>query len=442
MATTYNPLTGQMVTTTDPVKTTPNLSQFNNAAAPPTLAQITAENTANKASTAALASTATTTAAEAKAVAAVPTKDNTIFPKKGTVLGYREGQPGLRIPQIADGKGGYTFSAPEKDPDYKPTTTTGTFVATDGTKFLDQASLDKYQNTLNQNSINSNVSFGERVSAFALLKQEFERYGLGSLVGDIQKLATENLSADEFSLNLRQTTAYKNRFAANDQRIKAGLRALTESEYVTLEDSYQRLMRSYGLPESYYSKDAMGKQANLEQFIAGDVSPVEMEDRIQLAVNRVTNAPPETLKALTEFYPGITKTNLLAYVLDPQKALPLIQRQVQAAEIGGAAFTQGLTSDVNRAEQLAAAGVTKEAATQGYGTIGGGLQRGSELAAIYGQGPYTQTTAESEIFNLAGSTDAAKQRKKITGLEKATFGGQTGLTSGALARDRAGVGQY
>lgn len=419
MATTYNPLTGQMVTTPDKAKPTPNLAQFN-------VSQTAPE---------------TVTPTVSKAIVPTPEKETPSFPPKGTVLGYREGQPGFRIPQIADGKGGYTFSAPEKDPDYK-TNTTGTFVATDGTKFLDQASLDKYQNTLNQNSINSNVSFGERVSAFSLLKQEFERYGLGSLVGDVQKLATENLSADEFSLNLRQTTAYKNRFAANDQRIKAGLRALTESEYVTLEDSYQRLMRSYGLPESYYSKDAMGKQANLEQFIAGDVSPVEMEDRIQLAVNRVTNAPPETLKALTEFYPGITKTNLLAYVLDPQKALPLIQRQVQAAEIGGAAFTQGLTSDVNRAEQLAAAGVTKEAATQGYGTIGGGLQRGSELAAIYGQGPYTQTTAESEIFNLAGSTDAAKQRKKITGLEKATFGGQTGLTSGALARDRAGVGQY
>ena len=439
MATTYNPLTGQMVTTPDPVKTTPNLGQFNNAAAPLTDLQQSAADA--RAAANALKTNVVDPGRAAQQAAADALNAKNALPKKGTILGYREGQPGFRIPQIADGKGGYTFSAPEKDPDYKANTT-GTFVATDGTKFLDQASLNKYQESLNKSTINNNVSFGERVSAFALLKQEFERYGLGSLVGDIQKLATENLSADEFSLNLRQTTAYKNRFAANDQRIKAGLRALTESEYVTLEDSYQRLMRSYGLPESYYSKDAMGKQANLEQFIAGDVSPVEMEDRIQLAVNRVTNAPPETLKALTDFYPGITKTNLLAYVLDPQKALPLIQRQVQAAEIGGAALTQGLTTNVTRAEQLAAAGITKEAATQGYGTIGGGLQRGSELASIYQQDPYTQTVAESEIFNLAGSTDAAKQRKKITGLEKATFGGQTGLTSGALARDRAGVGQY
>ncbi len=44
-----------------------------------------------------------------------------------------------------------------------------------------------------------------------------------------------------------------------------------------------------------------------------------------------------------------------------------------------------------------------------------------------------------EVFGLTGKTEAEKQRKKLTGLEKATFSGQTGLTSGALARDRAGA---
>jgi hypothetical protein len=92
-----------------------------------------------------------------------------------------------------------------------------------------------------------------------------------------------------------------------------------------------------------------------------------------------------------------------------------------------------------RAEELGAAGITKQQAQQGFGTIAGGLERGSQLASIYGENPYTQTTAEKEVFGLAGKTEAEKQRKKLTGLEKATFSGQTGLTSGALARDRAGA---
>ena len=92
-----------------------------------------------------------------------------------------------------------------------------------------------------------------------------------------------------------------------------------------------------------------------------------------------------------------------------------------------------------RAEELGAAGVTKAQAQQGYGAIGSGLQRGSQLASIYGEDPYTQTTAESEVFNIAGSTEAEKQRKKLTSLEKATFSGQTGVSSSALVRDRAGA---
>jgi len=64
--------------------------------------------------------------------------------------------------------------------------------------------------------------------------------------------------------------------------------------------------------------------------------------------------------------------------------------------------------------------------------------RGSQLASIYGQDPYTQSTAEQEVFKIPGAEEARKQRQKITGLERAAFSGQTGLTSGALERDRAG----
>jgi hypothetical protein len=128
----------------------------------------------------------------------------------------------------------------------------------------------------------------------------------------------------------------------------------------------------------------------------------------------------------------------LAYSLDPKNAIQNIKRKVTAAEIGGAALQSGLVTNLARAEELQKYGVDKEAATTGYSEIAGGLQRGSELAAIYGESPYTQATAETDIFKLAGSQEARKKRQKITGLETATFGGQSGLTSGALARDRAG----
>jgi hypothetical protein len=285
----------------------------------------------------------------------------------------------------------------------------------------------------------------ERLSAYNILRMEFEQYGLGTLVTDIKDLLMNDTPTSEFGLRLRGTDAYKTRFKANEARIAAGLSSLSPAEYVRLEDQYQNVMRNYGLPSSYYTKDKTGKQAGFEKFIAGDVSAPELEDRISTAQKRVINANPEVSSALKAFYPDINNGDILAYVLDPTQGLESIKRKVTAAEIGGAAMTpkdasgkQILSTSQTRAMQLAGYGVDKQQATEVYSAIGAGLQRGSELASIYGESPYTQTTAEEELFKLSGQTEAQKQRKKVTGLEKAAFSGQTGLSSGALARDRAG----
>jgi hypothetical protein len=277
-----------------------------------------------------------------------------------------------------------------------------------------------------------------RKSAYDLLLEQFSIYGLGSLVEGIKGLVQENVSPSEFAIRLRQTDAYKKRFAANAQRIAGGLRALSEGEYIALEDQYQELMRNYGLPANYYAKGDLGRQEGFEKFIAGDVSPAELEDRIVTAQQRVINAPPEVATALKQFYPDITNGDILAYTLDPSKGLADIKRKVTAAEIGGAAIGAQLGATVGRAEELARYGVTAESARAGFGAIGGGLERGSQLASIYQQQPYTQTIAEEEVFNLPGQTDAQRKRKKIIGLEQAEFAGQTGVTSGALGRERAG----
>lgn len=316
------------------------------------------------------------------------------------------------------------------------------YTASDGTEFTDQQAYVDYEVSLRDSNMQKNLiaeqSKAERRSAYDLLFSEFDRYGLGALVTPLRSLIEEGVSPSEFTLRLRETDAYKKRFAANAQRVAKGLRALSEAEYIGIEDQYQDVMRRYGMPESYYTKGELGIQTGFEKFLAGDVSAVELEDRIQTAQNRVVNSNPEVTKALKEFYPGISNGDILAYVLDPNNAIEQIKRKVTAAEIGGAAIQSGLQTGMTRAEELSAAGVTKQTAQQGFGTIAGGLQRGSQLASIYGEDPYSQAVAETEVFGLAGSEKARKQRQKITGLERATFGGQTGVTSSALSRDAAG----
>jgi hypothetical protein len=275
-------------------------------------------------------------------------------------------------------------------------------------------------------------------SAYDILLAEFSQYGLASLVEPLKSLIVSGPSAAELTLALRATDAYKKRFAANAERVKKGLAALDEATYIGLEDKYQGIMRNYGLPSTYYAKDTMGRQEGFEKLIGFDVSAAELEDRILTAQERVLNASPEVTVALKQFYPDITNGDILAYTLDPEKALTDIRKKVTAAEIGGAAIGAKLGTSAVRAEELARYGVTAATARQGYGAIGGGLERGRQLASIYQQPDYNQAVAEEEIFSLPGQTQAGQKRKKIIGLEKAEFGGQTGITSGALSRDRAG----
>ena len=286
---------------------------------------------------------------------------------------------------------------------------------------------------------------GQMQDAYQRLFDEFNVLGLGALVEDSKDLLMKATSIGAIPDALRNTKAYITRFSANDARVKAGLRALSPAEYLAKEDAYQKVMRDYGLPASYYKPGLYGKQEGFDALLSNDVSSLELEDRISTAKQRVINANPEVAAALKQFYPDITDGDILAYSLNPKNAIKEIQRKVTAAEIGGAALSQTdamgkpiLTTSLARAEELQRYGVDKAAATQGYSAIGAGLQRGSELAAIYQQDPYTQSTAESEVFKLSGQQEARKQRQRVTGLEKATFSGKSGLTGGALARDRAG----
>jgi hypothetical protein len=321
------------------------------------------------------------------------------------------------------------------------------YTALDGTQFTDQQAFVTYQTSLNEARTAKEAIAAEnlanRTSAYELLRNEFAQYGMGGLVEKVKEFIMAGVSPSEFTLRLRETQPYKDRFKANEGRIKAGLAAISEAEYIGLEDQYQNIMRNYGLPASYYTKGDYGVQVGFQKFIESDVSATELEDRIMTAQQRVLNANPEVAFALKNFYPGINNGDILAYALDPQNALTNIKRKVTAAEIGGAALSQGLTTSAFGAEGLAEYGVTKQQAQQGYQTIAGILPRGSQLADIYGEQPYTQETAEAEVFGTQSAADARKRREKLISLEQASFGGASGAAQGALGRERGlGQGQF
>jgi hypothetical protein len=291
----------------------------------------------------------------------------------------------------------------------------------------------------------------EMQDAYQRLYDEFNGLGLGALVSDAKDLLMKATSISAMPDALRNTGAYKQRFSANDARIAKGLAALSPAQYLAKEDAYQNLMRNYGLPSSYYTVGQYGKQEGFDKLLANDVSAVELEDRISTAQQRVLNANPEVLNAIKSFYgDSITNGDILGYVLNPQQGLTDIKKKVTAAEIQGAANTFGLnkiTAESTpdqikameaRANALAGYGINKATAQQGFAQVAEMTPIGSQLADIYKQTPYTQQTAESEVFGTSGAAAAKEQRKKLTALEQAQFGGSSGV--GALGRDKAAYG--
>lgn len=281
------------------------------------------------------------------------------------------------------------------------------------------------------------AAMSQRKSAYDLLYQQFAQYGLQSLVAPLEGLIKEAIPPSEFTIRLRDTDAYKKRFAANAQRIAKGYRALSEADYIAQEDLYQDVMRKYGMPASYYQRGEMGRQESFEKLMANNIREDELADRLSLGYDQVINANPEVYQAIKDF--NITNGDILAYVLDPERAIGEIKRKVTMAEIGAGAIQAGLSTTAARAEELQRLGVTKAAAREGFQNVAAILPRASQLGDIYakqGMGPFTQTTAEAEVFGTQGATEAAQKRRKLSELETAQFSGQTGV--GALGRERAG----
>ena len=272
-----------------------------------------------------------------------------------------------------------------------------------------------------------------QLDAYAILEDAFNLYGLGDLIPTIKGYMQQNIGPQQASLMLKQTDAYRTRFAGNygaNGRVAQGLNALNESEYLTLENKYNETLTSYGLSD-YFGTTAKARQSGMASIIAGNISAPEFQSRVQLAEDNVVNADPQVLKTLKDFYPAITGTDLLKYYLDPAQNLAALTLKTTAAGIGAAAVNQGLNANAERAMFLAQNNVTAATAQKGYATIGQEVPVAEKLGNIYNASgiKYDQTAAEAEQFNLTGSASAARKRQQLIDLEGQSFQGRSGVNT-------------
>jgi uncharacterized protein YoaH (UPF0181 family) len=281
--------------------------------------------------------------------------------------------------------------------------------------------------------------------AFAILTSTFALYGLDELSPVIEGFMKQGLTSNEAIIELRKNKVYQTRFAGNTTRTAAGLNALSEGEYLALEDSYSETLRAYG-QQALLGTDKKARQARMATIIGADISPVEFKDRVSTVVTRVENADPLIKSTLRDFY-KITDTELVSYFLNPKENLPKLQEKVTAAEIGSAALAQGgLTTDMTSAESLAKFGVDLATARKGYSTISEVLPTATKLSQIYKEDKvdYNQQVAEQEVFK--GLASAQRKRTQLAEKEIASFQGSAGLGAAGLStqmlRKSSSAGQF
>lgn len=264
---------------------------------------------------------------------------------------------------------------------------------------------------------------GTERDAFAAISALFKSYGLDSLAPKIYDFVKNGYSADTISILLQDTKEYKERFAGNEARIKAGLPVLTAGEYLATEASYRQIMQQAGLPSGFYDQPS-----DFSGWIGGNVSPSEIQQRVDLATQATILANPNYKKALNAM--GIADSELTAYFLDQKKALPYVQKAAATAAIGAQALAQNLAFDQAYAESLATQGITGDQAAQGYSQIAGELDTLGDLAGIYGSS-WSQREGEKAVFE--GNAGAMKTRGKLASRERAAFGGSSGAARGGFA---------
>lgn len=273
--------------------------------------------------------------------------------------------------------------------------------------------------------------------AYALLESVFRDYGLEELVPNIKSYMEKGIGDKQAAIELKETQAYKTRFAGNEMRRGAGKNVLDEATYLTIENQYDEILRTYGL-QGYFGADRKARNAKMATFIGNDINAPEFKERIDLAVTRVGNSDSYTKSVLRKFY-NITDSDLVNYFLNPKEALPQLEQRVKTAEIGGAAEMVGLKSDVTSALELAQLGISKAQAQQGYAQIGQYLPGAEKLSDIYAiEGiDYTQKTAEEEQFK--GLASATRARQRLAGREVAAFSGSAGTGRTSLLRSTEGL---
>lgn len=246
---------------------------------------------------------------------------------------------------------------------------------------------------------------GPQQDAFAELQTLLRAYGLEALEDWAWQQIVENRTETQILQSLREQQVYRDRFSAIFEREAQGLPPISPEEVLAYEKQAVALMRNYGFPETFWDTPQ-----DLARLLVNDISPAELEERLQGYVEAAVQAPPE-YRAWAENVYGFGPGDLATIYADPETSLDVLNRRWRQTALGGEAAMQGwggLTRE--QAERLDSLGVDQQAAREGFGE----LSRSRELFTPLDSGE-DAITHDQQLAALGGDAqaqDTIEQRRR------------------------------
>lgn len=208
-------------------------------------------------------------------------------------------------------------------------------------------------------------------TASTILANTLKYYGIDdpALITDVKTALAERRitgasTLDDIGIQLRESESFRKRFAANEQRRAANKPVFSVTQLLQLESQYRQVLRNAGLEEGFYDSPD-----DFQQLIVNDVSPDELQDRVQQGYRAVREADPIVVQELKTLY-GLEDNQLAAFFIDPNRARDQVVRAARAAEVAAQARQQAnMPLTQQEAESLVRQGIGQEQARQGFGQI-------------------------------------------------------------------------
>lgn len=278
----------------------------------------------------------------------------------------------------------------------------------------------------------------DQLNTQAIINATLRQYGLDTpdLLAWAKQSIINGSTADQINLELYDPSSTPGKvvdqlYPAIAKRRAAGLPPVSIREYQTTRDTYQQILQRGGLTSYVDAKKLT------DDWITGDVSPAEVQDRIGAVQAAVFTEPAEVRAELQrEFGIGDSLGAATAYYLDPATAVPKIQQQLAAARVGGAAVRTGyglLTADETM--RLAQVGVTADQAQQGFGALASQSELFNPLPGEVGAGVTREQQLGAAFEGNAADRQLIERQQRA---RLAVFSG--GGNFGATQRGVAGLG--